>query len=157
MLLSTNFTAKFWIGFCLDFLLFGFERFHFKANRKSIYSSKNGSRNFQNSAPFERSACFYVRSACFSACFLNFKRFQYFNFAIDFLENENLFKNLEYRFLVESTKTENVPLSYKTVKSEANVETNRMVSTKWTYHKEQSFASNYFTFLKILFQLKNLL
>ena len=83
-----------------------------------------------NSAPFEKSACFYVTIRG------NFERFQYFNFETDFLENENLFKNLEYRFLVESTKIENVPLSYKTVKSEANVETNRMVSTKWTYHKE---------------------
>ena len=33
-------------------------------------------------------------------------------------------------------------------------QTNRMVSTKWTYHKEQSLASNYFIFLKILFQFK---
>ena len=32
-----------------------------------------------------------------------------------------------------------------------------MVSTEWTYHKERSFASNYFIFLKILFQFKNLL
>ena len=32
-----------------------------------------------------------------------------------------------------------------------------MGSTKWTYHKELSFASNYFIFLKILFQFKNLL
>ena len=40
--------------------------------------------------------------------------------------------------------------------SEANVKTNKMVSTKWTYHKER-FASNYFIFLKILFQFINLL
>ena len=31
---------------------------------------------------------------------------------------------------------------------EANVKTNRMVSRKWTYHKEQSFASNYFIFFE---------
>ena len=66
-------------------------------------------------------------------------------------------KKLEYRFLVERNKIENVSFPYKTVISEANVKTNRMVSTKWTYHKERSFASNYFIFLKILFQLKNLL
>ena len=41
--------------------------------------------------------------------------------------------------------------------SEANTKTNRMVSTKWTYQKELSFASKYFTFLNILFQFKNLL
>ena len=32
--------------------------------------------------------------------------------------------------------------------SEAIVKTNRMVSRKWTYHKERSFASNYFIILK---------
>ena len=32
--------------------------------------------------------------------------------------------------------------------SEANVRKKRIVSTKWTYHKEQSFVSNYFFFLK---------
>ena len=31
-----------------------------------------------------------------------------------------------------------------------------MVSAKWPYHKERSFASNYFIFLKVLFQFKNL-
>ena len=66
--------------------------------------------------------------------------------------------------MVESTNgqfcmemIENVSFSYKTVLSDANVKTNRMESTKWTYHKERSFASNYFMFLKILFQFKNLL
>ena len=38
--------------------------------------------------------------------------------------------------------------------SEANVKTNKMVSTKWTYHKEQSFANNCFIFWKILFHFK---
>ena len=41
-------------------------------------------------------------------------------------------------------KTENVSFPYKTAIPEANVNANRMVSIKWTYHKEQSFASNYF-------------
>ena len=36
----------------------------------------------------------------------NFERFQYFNFETDFLENENFFQKLEYRFLVERTKIE---------------------------------------------------
>ena len=63
---------------------------------------------------------------------------------------------MEYRFLVESTNIENVSIAYKTVMSEANAKTNRMVTTKWTYHKERSFASNYFIFLRILFQFKNL-
>ena len=76
----------------------------------------------------------------------NFERFQYFNFETDFQENENLFQ-LEYRFLVESTKIENASFPYKTAISEANVKTNRMVSTKSTYHKERSFASNNFKIL----------
>ena len=47
--------------------------------------------------------------------------------------------------------------SFKTALSEANVKTNRMTTTKWTYHKEWRFASNYFIFLENLFQFKNLL
>ena len=42
--------------------------------------------DFQNSPPFERSAYFYVRIS------ESFKRFQYFNFETNFLENENLFQ-----------------------------------------------------------------
>ena len=45
----------------------------------------------------------------------------------------------------------------KTAISEVNVETNRMATKKWTYHKEWSFAGNYFIFFKILLQFKNLL
>ena len=56
------------------------------------------------------------------------------------------FKKLKYRFLVESTKIENALFSYKTAISEANLNTNRMVSAKWTYHKQRSFASNYLSF-----------
>ena len=71
----------------------------------------------------------------FLACFLvtlseNFKCFQYFNFETDFLENEDLFKKLEYRFLVESTKIEKPSPPYKSAISEVNVKTNRMVTTK---------------------------
>ena len=47
---------------------------------------KNGTRDFQNSPPFERSACFYVIIT------ENFKRFQYFDFETDFLESEKLFQ-----------------------------------------------------------------
>ena len=42
--------------------------------------------DFQNSPPFERSACFYVTIS------ENFEHFQYFNFEADFLENENFFQ-----------------------------------------------------------------
>ena len=69
---------------------------------------------------------------------------------------QTLFKKLEYCFLVESTKIDNITFPYKTALSEANVKTNRMGSTKLTYHKERSFASNHFPFSKILFQFRNL-
>ena len=64
---------------------------------------------------------------------------------------------MEYLLLVESIKIENASFPYKTAIPEANVKTNRMMNTNWTYHKERSFASNYFIFMKILFQFKNLL
>ena len=64
---------------------------------------------------------------------------------------------MEHRFLVESTKIENASFSLKTAISEGSFKTNRMVSTKWTYQKERSFARSYTIFLEILFQFKNLL
>ena len=70
---------------------------------------------------------------------------------------KTFFNKLEKCFLVESIKIENASFPYKTAMSEANVKTNRMESTKWTYNKEQNFVSNNFSFLKILFQFKNLL
>ena len=64
-----------------------------------------------------------------------FEHFQYFNFEIDFLEKENFFKKLEYRFLVERTKSQKGIISIQNCQSEANVKTNRMVTTKWGYHR----------------------
>ena len=74
-----------------------------------------------------------------------------------FWKTKTFLKIPEYRFLVESTKIQNALFPYKTVILEANVNTNRMVSTKGTYYEERKFGSNYFIFSKILFQLKNLL
>ena len=67
-----------------------------------------------------------------------------------FWKTKTFFKKLEYPVLVKSTKIENASFLYKTALLEANVKTNRIVSTKWTYHKERSFASNYFIFLNLL-------
>ena len=80
MLLS-GFTAEFKLVFVLTLENAVSETFHFKANIKSIGSSK---KRYQNSPPFDRSECFYVRISG------NFERFQYFNFETDFLDNENL-------------------------------------------------------------------
>ena len=74
-----------------------------------------------------------------------------------FWNTKTFLRKPEYRFLAENTKIENASYPYKTATSEANVKKNRIVSTKWTYHKGGSFASNYLIFLKILFQFKNLL
>ena len=68
-----------------------------------------------------------------------------------FWKTKNFFKKLEYRSLLETTKIENTPLPFKAVLSEANGKTNRMATTKLTYHKELSFASNCFIFLENLF------
>ena len=69
-----------------------------------------------------------------------------------FWKTKIFFKKLEYHFLVETTKIENTSTSFKTALSEANVQTYRMATMKWTYQKEWSFASNYFIFLENLFQ-----
>ena len=74
-----------------------------------------------------------------------------------FWKTKTFFKKVEYCVLVDSTKIEIASFPYKTTISEASAKTNRMLSTKWTYHKERSFSSNYFIFLKILFQFNNLL
>ena len=48
--------------------------------------------NFENSLPFVRSACFYVRITG------NFERSQYFNFETNVLKNENLFQKTGVQF-----------------------------------------------------------
>ena len=53
-----------------------------------------------------------------------------------FWRTKTFFKKLKYRFLVEATKIEITPFPFKTALSEANGKTNRMATTKWTYHKE---------------------
>ena len=60
---------------------------------------------------------------------------------------KTFFKKLEYCFLVELTKIENTSFPFKSALSEANVKTNRMATTKWTYLQEWSFASKYLIFL----------
>ena len=64
---------------------------------------------------------------------------------------QNFWKTKTF-FLAEATKIENTSLPLKIALSEANVKTNKMTTAKWTYHKEWSFASNYFCFLENLIQ-----
>ena len=65
---------------------------------------------------------------------------------------KTFFEKLKYRFLGETTKIENTSFPFKTVRSEAKVKAIRMATTKWAYHKEWSFARNYFIFWENLFQ-----
>ena len=103
---------------------------------------KNSTRDFQNSPPFERLACFYVTTT------ENFDCIYYFIFESNFLKKGRLFQKTWIWFLVQGTKIECAIFSDKTALPEANVKTNRMGITKWIFHKGRSFASNYFIFLE---------
>ena len=59
---------------------------------------------------------------------------------------------MEDHFLAESAEIENATFPYKTSLSQANVKKNIMEGTKWTYHEERSFSSNFFIFFKVLLQ-----
>ena len=79
--------GKIWVSFCLSTGKHFFLEVSFSSQQKeSKVLLRNGTRYFQNSPPFERSACFYVTIS------ENFEHFQYFNFETDFLENENFFQ-----------------------------------------------------------------
>ena len=84
LLLSVTLMVKLELVFILTSKNTFSQCFYFIAN--SIGSSKNCTRDFQNSPPVGRSACFYVTIS------ESFKRFQYFNFETNFLENRNLFQ-----------------------------------------------------------------
>ena len=68
-----------------------------------------------------------------------------------FWKTKTFFKKLDYHFLVETTKIENTSFPFKTALSEANVKTNRMATTKQTYHKEWSSSSNCFIIFEKMF------
>ena len=86
LLLPAIFTGKFGFGFVLTLENAFFRGFISKPTERAEVLLQNSTRGFQNSPPFERLACFYV-----TIC-EKFKLFQYFNFAIDFLEKESLFQ-----------------------------------------------------------------
>ena len=74
-----------------------------------------------------------------------------------FWKTKNVFKKLEYSFLVESTKNENASFPSKTAISEASVKTNRMVNKNGPITKNIVLPATALFFLKILFQFMNLL
>ena len=125
--------------------------FVLKPRERAWILLKNGTSDFQISPPFERSACLYVTT---TVEILNV--FTTLSLKLIFWKTKTFFKKLEYHILVQSTKVESATFPHKTALPEANVKTNKMGSTKWFYQKGPSFATNYFSFLKILFQSKNL-
>ena len=66
-----------------------------------------------------------------------------------FWKIKNILKKLEYHFLIQSTTNESATFPYKNALSKANVKTNWMGSLEGTYNKKHTFATDYFTFLKI--------
>ena len=62
-------------------------------------------------------------------------------------EKQKPFEKLDCSFLVESKNIESATFSCKTDLSKANLKTSRMGGTKWTYHKEYSFVTNYLRWL----------
>ena len=61
---------------------------------------------------------------------------------------------MEYRFLVEIIEIENTSFLFKTTLSETNAKTNKMATTKLTYHKDWSFSSKCFIFWKFFFSFR---
>ena len=67
-----------------------------------------------------------------------------------------LFKKLDYHLLAGSAKTERETFPWKTALSEANVKTNRMATTKWSYNKQWRFSVTNLFFQKFCFSLRTL-
>ena len=141
---SSNFYGKTWVGFCLNIRKRRFLEFSFWSQQKEhrfctlwVFKIALRLRDWH---------VFMWQSVKVSNVFntLTLKQI--------FWKTKTFFKKLEYRFLVENTKIENISFSFKTALSEANVKANRTATTKCTYHKEWSFTCNYFIFLENLLQ-----
>ena len=134
-LLSVTFTAKLKLDFVLILENLFSESFHFKANRKSICSSKKAVLGiFKIALRLRDRHVFIWQSVKVSNVFNTLTLKQIFR------KTKTFFKKLEYRFLVETTEIEKKSFLSKTALSETNVKINRMGTTKWTYRKEWSFA-----------------
>ena len=135
LLLSASFTAK--LGLVFDLTM-----------ERAQVLLKNSNGDFKNSPLFKRLTCFMCHSVEILNVFNTLTLNRFSGKQKPFLKNQSI-----YYFLVESTKFKNASFRCKTAIPETNVKTNRMLSIKWTYHKEQSFASNYF-FFKFYFSLR---
>ena len=92
LLLSAIFTVRFGLAFVLTFENAFLRGFILKSTERAQVLLKIGSRDFQNSPPFERLACFYKKISG------NSERFQHLKFEIDFPEKENLFQETGVQF-----------------------------------------------------------
>ena len=72
-----------------------------------------------------------------------------------FWKTKTFFKKLEYSFMVEITKIEKASFPYKNALSKANFNTNKMVTTKWTYNKERVLSVTTLFFWKFCFSLRS--
>ena len=146
-----QFYCKIWVSFCLNTGKRGFsQRFYFQEKRKSLGFSKDCTMDFQNSPLFERSACFYVVIS------ENFEHFQYFNFDTDFLEHEIFFQQTNFQLNALRLKGHHFHTKL-TYQKPMLRQIEWYITTKWAYQRGLTFASNYFIFLKVLFQFKDLL
>ena len=93
---SRNFYSKIWVGFCLN----SGKRLILEVSFKAWILLNNGTRDFQTSHSFERSACFYVQPLEILNDFTTLMLTQII------WKEKTFFKKLEYHFLVESTKIE---------------------------------------------------
>ena len=125
LLLSVSFTAKFVLFFVLTIENAFSERLHFKVNGKSIGSSKKRYYKFSKKPPRLRDRHDFMWQW---VEILNV--FNTLTLKQIFWKMKSFFKNLEYYFLVESTKIKSASFPYKTAIFEANVKTNWMGSTK---------------------------
>ena len=75
----------------------------------------------------------------------------------DSWKTKTSYKKLEYCFLVDTTTTESATFPYKTASSKANVRTNCVGSTTWSYQKERIFTTNCFIFFLFFFFFENLI
>ena len=71
-----------------------------------------------------------------------------------FWKTQTLFKKLEHRFLVGSTKNESVTFPYKTALSEDNGKTNRMGSTNGPITKNEVLPVTTLFFRKFCLSLR---
>ena len=87
LLLSVTFPLKFELVFVLTFENAFFRVFILKPTERAQILLQGDTRDFQNSPPFGRSACFF-----FVTISENLKHFLYINFNSNFLQSKNVFQ-----------------------------------------------------------------